>query len=985
MRELIIDSFAGGGGASFGIGQAGFRVDVAINHDADAIAMHTANHPETAHYPNDIWSLKPASLTKGRALGLLWASPDCFPAGTLVLTADGYIPIEQVHVGDLVLTHRGRWRRVNQTMSSVKNTMTIRGHGHFGLAVSSEHPFLSVHRTNTWDNSVRRYVPTFDSPQWTKASELTPLTGRDASQSGHYWSSPTKFEPLAIPEVGGRGMYLDDRLMWLAGRYLADGWTRLTDTRAELVIICGKDEVNALKEKLASWPRSSARSQFGELEWHFRELETACQFSTNHRGLVDWLRTNFGHLAHEKRIPGWMLGAPETIRAAFLTGYMSGDGWKSQDFMEATTVSKALAFGVKSLAMSFGHAVAVYKSHQHSNEIEGRKINSRDVYKLRWRHHVDADHEQTRCDDLHRYTPIREIESGIDGQTEVYNLSVDEDESYVAESIVVHNCTHFSRAKGAKPVKKHIRSLAWVVVKWAAEVRPRVIILENVREFEDWGPLVQKIVDGVGQVLDDGSPVLVPDPTRKGHSFKRWAGRLRNLGYEVQWRVLNASDFGAPTHRRRLFLIARCDGQKVVWPEPTHGDPKKINAQPLFGTLQPWRTAAECIDWSIACPSIFERKRPLAENTLRRIAMGIKRYVLENPTPFIVRCEHGGDHFRGQSIDQPLSTVTGKHGYGVVIAQLAHGNGPAGTTFGDGRVNAADQPLGTVHAGGNNHALVSACLVGAGGPSNAGKPRPVDEPIGTLMTENHRHVVAATMVQTGYTERKGQSPRCLDLEKPLGTCVNGQKHALVSAFLAKHFGGVVGVPADGPTSTVTAKDHHSLVAANLIHLKNNTQPSSPSEPMNTVMAGGNHAGLVAANIIRMNHGEKQWNGADEPLPTVTSGNHAALVYSFLVKYFGTAIGASLIEPMPTATGKDRFGLVTVSINGEPYVIVDIGMRMLSPRELARAQGFPDSYILTGSKSSQVARIGNSVCPVMAEVLVKANYVPAKARRKSRAS
>jgi DNA (cytosine-5)-methyltransferase 1 len=311
------------------------------------------------------------------------------------------------------------------------------------------------------------------------------------------------------------------------------------------------------------------------------------------------------------------------------------------------------------------------------------------------------------------------------------------------------DCCHFSRAKGAKPVKKEIRSLAWVVIKWAAEVRPRVIILENVREFEDWGPLIQQKIDGVGQVLDDGSPVLVPDPSRKGHSFKRWAGRLRNLGYEVQWQVLDAADYGAPTHRRRLFLIARCDGKPIVWPEPMHGDPKKLDDTPLFGRFKPWRTAAECIDWSIPCPSIFDRKRPLAENTMRRIAMGIKRYVLENSKPFIVQ--------------------------------------------------------------------------------------------------------------------------------------------------------------------------------------------------------------------------------EEPLRTATTGNHAALVYSFLIRYFATAIGQHCTEPLFTITGKDRFGLVTVLVDGELYVIVDIGMRMLTPRELARAQGFPDSYVLTGSKSSQVARIGNSVCPLMAKSLVEANF------------
>lgn len=521
------------------------------------------------------------------------------------------------------------------------------------------------------------------------------------------------------------------------------------------------------------------------------------------------------------------------------------------------------------------------------------------------------------------------------------------------------DCAHFSRAKGAKPVKKNIRSLAWVVCKWATEVQPRVIILENVREFEDWGPLIQQhrcdfvsraemgpamiTCDWRGpqpekgrcprcdskvkpSINDAGNPVLIPDPTRKGHSFKRWAGRLRNLGYNVQWRILDAADFGAPTHRRRLFLIARNDGKPIVWPEATHGDPKKLDDSPLFAApLKPWRTAAECIDWNLPCPSIFDRKRPLADNTLRRIALGIKRYVLENPKPFIVQ-------------------VTGKHGYGVVSPLVTR---------------LAQEPLGTVVSKAE-HLLVSPFLSKYHGQkADESRCRPCDEAVNTLDTQNRFGLVAATMVQIGYGEREGQAARAIDIEKPLGTVVaGGSKHAAVAAFLSRCAHGEDGRRGRGSQEV--------------------------TEPAPTVL-GSKDFTCVAANLVHLNHGEKQWNGVDEPLRTATTGNHAVLVYSFLTKYFGTSIGSSLIEPAPTATGKDRFGLVTVQVNGESYVIVDIGMRMLSPRELARAQGFPDSYILTGSKSSQVARIGNSVCPVMAEVLVKANYRPAKVSGKAKVS
>lgn len=488
------------------------------------------------------------------------------------------------------------------------------------------------------------------------------------------------------------------------------------------------------------------------------------------------------------------------------------------------------------------------------------------------------------------------------------------------------DCKHFSRAKGGKPVEKRIRSLAWVVVKWAAEVKPRVIILENVREFAEWGPLLPawrckacawRGTEGQAVLFRgrrrcprceslrlESSTDLIPDPFRKGLTFARWVGRLKSLGYAVEWKNLNAADYSAPTHRRRLFLVARRDGEPIVWPAPTHADPKKIDEHILFERPKPWRTAAECIDWSLPCPSIFDRKRPLAEATLRRIALGIKRYVLENSAPFLVSMTHTGER-RPQGIDEPLPTITSAH-----RGELA---------------------------------LVTPFLAGAGGPAYAGKPRSIEEPFGTLLGENHTAFIAPTLIQTGYGERGGQAPRVPGIEKPLGTVVSGgQKHAVVAAFLAKHYGGQVGQRLDVPLPTTVSR--------------------------------GTQTQLVAANLVKFNFGEKQWYGADEPLPTVTTqSNKFGLVYSFLLRYFGTAVGQHLTEPLYTITGKDRFGLVLVQVNGQPHVIADIGMRMLTPRELARAQGFPDSYVLTGTKTSQVARIGNSVCPAMARAIVAANF------------
>lgn len=445
------------------------------------------------------------------------------------------------------------------------------------------------------------------------------------------------------------------------------------------------------------------------------------------------------------------------------------------------------------------------------------------------------------------------------------------------------DCTHFSVAKGGKPRKKGIRSLAWAVTRWAKAVRPAVIFLENVAEFRGWGPL---------------GPDNKPDKSRMGQTFRAWKRRLERLGYTVDYCILDASTYGAPTRRRRLFLIARCDGGPIAWPTPTHGPGR-----------QPFHTAAECIDWSLECPSIFERKKPLADKTLWRIAQGIRRFVIDNPTPFIVNLSHGG---RTEPLGEPLRTITAtpKGGDRALIApsliKVNHGKLEA-------RGESLEAPLTTVTASRRGHALI-----------------------------------APTLIQTGYGERAGQKPRALDLAQPLGTVVaGGQKHALIAAFVAKHFGDraggfVGGQRLDQPTGTVTTKDHHALTAATLVKLR-----------------GQNHGAQI-----------------ELPLPTITAGgNHLAEVSAFLVSYYtGGSVGQSPAKPMRTVTTKDRLGLITV--RGVDYQIVDIGMRMLQPDELARAQfgRFAAAYDLSAAttKSAKVRLIGNSVCPEVAEAIVRAN-------------
>ncbi len=560
------------------------------------------------------------------------------------------------------------------------------------------------------------------------------------------------------------------------------------------------------------------------------------------------------------------------------------------------------------------------------------------------------------------------------------------------------DCTHFSRAKGGKPVKKDIRSLAWVVPRFCAAARPRVVILENVAEFETWGPVVPiwrcagcdwKGTGGQARLAADrrnrracpecassdltATPDLMPDPERRGTHFRRWWRKMEALGYVGEKRVVDFAAWGAPTHRKRLLVVFRRDGRPIVWPEAKYAAPEKVEQMALLSVkLAPYRTAAECIDWSLPITSIFDRPRPLADATLRRIAHGTAKYVIGNPRPFIVG--NGGPVYAGEPRDamRPMGTVLpGGHSAVVVpmVAPMTHDNEVKSaadplqtittqsnklnllaasllplTHHGDGRGSDAGAPLPTVtSANRGEQAVMAASLIRYNGEKGAGaNVHDLESPVPVIPTENRFGLLSALMVQTGYGERAGQAPRSLDIEKPLGAAVSGQKHALVVAFMEKYYGGKTSPGADlrQPGQTITTSGHEALVAASLVHL---------------------------------NRGDGAVSAADAPLRAILAGaNHAGLVYAFMVKYYGTAIGQALDDPMGTATGKDHFGLVLAQALGETWVIVDLLMRMLVPRELARGQSFPDTYILTGSKSSQVKKIGNSVPPVGAEEMVRAN-------------
>lgn len=633
------------------------------------------------------------------------------------------------------------------------------------------------------------------------------------------------------------------------------------------------------------------------------------------------------------------------------------------------------------------------------------------------------------------------------------------------------DCKHFSKAKGGKPVKRKIRDLAWVAPRFCQRFRPEVVTLENVEEFAGWGPLVQKTIDGVGVSDTQGRPVMVPCKRRKGETFQQWVAAMQRLGYRVEWRERRACDDGAPTIRKRLFVIARCDGQPIVWPAATHGDPQKDGVK--SGALKPWRTAAECIDWSLPCPSIFATeaevkaeygirvKRPLADKTMARIAKGIKRFVIDAKEPFIVNLTHGisgasatGGKSGGDRIErasEPLRTVTGANRgeKAVVLPHLTKFNtGAIGSDMADPvptvtansfikRAGGA-APLGLVNA-----TVVGPFVAGVGGRMGQTESRSADLPAQTVTAKADSVLVTPVVVRTAHCDqdkdgkKRGQSAHAAD--EPLPTQLASPDYAVAVPIMtrAQHGGGNRAGGEPIHTMTASRKDQNAVVLPHLMTMRDAVKPFNEADkPVHTICAGGARLHLVAAFIAKHfgDTGQRPGSAFDEPVATVTAcdhhalvaaglinmrgtaddqlsprdvgepaptasagGNHAFATSAFLTKYYGTGgQHASADAPMHTVTAEDRLALCTVMIGGEPWLIVDIGMRMLTPRELFAAQGFPPDYVIDRgvfieqgrhverrlTSTAQVRMCGNSVSPEPERALIAANCPHLVAQRRA---
>lgn len=624
------------------------------------------------------------------------------------------------------------------------------------------------------------------------------------------------------------------------------------------------------------------------------------------------------------------------------------------------------------------------------------------------------------------------------------------------------DCKHFSKAKGGKPVERNVRDLAWIIPGWVERIQKSggkvdVVILENVEEFKDWGPLVE---------TERG---LMPCPDGRGLTFQKWCKTLRRLGGKIEHRELRACDYGAPTIRKRLFIIVRFDGKKIVWPQPTHGKPDDPDV--VAGRKLPWRTAAEIIDWSLPCPSIFDTSaeimakhglrsvRPLAAATDSRIARGVKRYVLDALEPFLVSVAHGYSGGRreyslnephgvvtaggishaivtpsivkfqtgatGHSIGEPLGTVTAnsfikRPGGAAPLGMIA----PVLTYAQQGGANrSVEDPAHTICASTKDqNAVIVPHLTAYYGKGEGSEDRSasLEAPVNTIVTENRHAVVVPTLVGCGG--RAGQSrPRGAD--EPMATGTTKADVCVATAFLAQHnndsrrAGGVnPGRPANEPVSTITANPQQGVVAAFVSRQFGQGIGQGVDQPAATVTADVNKSALVAPHLMTMRNSGKPFNGADEPTHTITAGGAGlSIVAPFMQKYYGTGDGSTLDEPCHSVTTKDRFGFVETMIDLPPFtvaqeararqvadflrahgfwddrefvtiqigdvtcVMVDIGMRMLTPRELFNAQGFPPDYKIDFEfngkplpKSAQISCCGNSVSPPLAEALAAAN-------------
>ncbi len=943
------DLFCGAGGSSRGLEAAGFMLALGINHWKRALDTHAENFPNAAHDLCDLRSSQ-AHPSRWGSTHVLIASPECFPAGTLIVTARGQTPIEEVQVGDLVLTHKGRWRPVTETLARNADTVAIRGQGHYGLETTASHPFWARQASQVWNNDIRNYQRHLAEPDWRDAADL----------DGHFWATPTTAESLPIPEIGRRGFDLSEHeFWWLVGRWLGDGSVRLRLRSSEVSICCGKHEAEELSDRLAYWrPVDAGRAGFGELRWRQREIRTAVLFETGHEELAQWLVEHFGRHAHGKTIPGWALTMDRECRGSLLAGYMSADGHVNRTEDQVSTVSKQLAIGIRLLAESLGHRVRLYR-YQRSREgsIEGRYVSIKPEYVLSW----VRDLQRVQCyqDDRHAWSRVKDIVPLRRG-VHVYNLEVEEDESYVADGIVVHNCPRFSQARGRRRDQLRGQMHMWEPLPAEAEERSRATMW-NVPEFAEEHGYDVILVENVEEVME-------------WNQIPAWYHALDCAGYRWRTLHLNSMCFGVPQSRDRWYTVAwkkrmrtpdleftpdcwcpwcekTVEGRQA-WKRPdlTWGRYGR-NGQYVYlcpvcqRECAPWvAPAASAIDWTIPSQRIGDRKTPLKPNTMARLRVGVDRHWL----PFLFDLQRAA---KDRTVAEPMFTETTRQGIGLALPPvMIHERGTSPSHMA-GSSRLVHDPMGTITASGLHHGL----LQGPDGPELA------------LYVKN-------------YGDAEAAGPMSHSVWDALGT--------------------------------ITGQDHHGLVRLPLVSaLRSASRTLSPAQIVQAIVAAA--GAMEPPPLIAPLNGNRHGSGGErvrsvvEPFTTQTADLYRALVTSYysrndatrpsglplaaftgeprhglldlpddewamLASYYGTAVPHDVAEPMGALTSRDRHALV----QGRGGDLIDLNLarfRMLQPHEHQKGMGFPDDYVIGGNQREKVRQCGQAVTPPLMEALGQRIY------------
>lgn len=838
----FLDIFCGAGGSSIGLAMAGFTLVMAANHLPIAIETHSYNFSDADHLCADVSNYDMRKLPK---VDVAWFSPECFPAGTLILTQRGLIPIEDIRIGDLVFTHQQRWRPVTSTMSRKADTVILSGQGHAGLETTTEHPFYARQASRQWINEIRDYRRAYGAPEWVRAGDM----------AGRHWASVADYgSPLPIPPVPGRGLAFDADVWWLIGRWLGDGSS--SPHKGEVSVCCGLHESDDLEKRLNSIAElrdPTRRAASGELRWRRRDLRTGTVFSCGHVGLVKWLTEHFGRHAHGKQLPAWALTMPETWRASLLEGYLSADGC-TRRLVQAGSVSKRLAVGIRLLALSLGHNASLWSpSKRTEGVIEGRRVTMRPMWTTAWTAQPSAKHARTLVEDGIRWSAVKEVRPGRTG-VQVFNLSVAEDESYVADGIVVHNCTWHSPAGGRKrlrvqldlfdeyvPTDAGVRSRATMldVIRATEAKQFKVVIVENVVEVADW-PL-----------------------------YEWWLRGMAELGYEHQVVCASSAHIGgdanphAPQYRDRIFIVFR---QKQI--PAFRLDPRPLawcfECEQQVEAVQAWRNlkrrrigkyaqqydyrcpntscrnavvepyvmpAAAAIDWSNVGTRIGDRTRPLAANTIARIEAGLDMFARAESFITMNRTNN-----RPRPVDEPLAPLTTGRNHGLTtpppfVVNVNHDSL---------RAYLPDEqafPTRTVKIG-------EGIVLPVGGPNHDQPGTRLDEPMRTRLVRD----TDALVLPPFLTLFRSGRPRNTDpASEPLATVVTeGSNHGLVQPepFVAMLRNHGTATSVNDPLSTVTAAGrHHALVIP-----YRNAKAKTTAEPLHTV-ATIDSAALVQPAIL----------------------------------------------------------------------------------------------------------------------------------------